>query len=160
MLIAVISVLHVLVSHYAVGGGLFLAVETQYANRPKNPDYLAYLKDHAWFFILVTVVYGAITGVGIWWTIGLASPLATETLIHVFVFGWAIEYVVLHDRDHLRLHLLLFLGIASTRRCISEHRLDLRQCGLDEPGDHNRHHRLHAPPGELAENRRPFGRGY
>jgi mono/diheme cytochrome c family protein len=31
--------------------------------------------------------------VGIWWTIGLASPLATETLIHTFVFGWAIEYV-------------------------------------------------------------------
>ena len=29
MLIAVISVVHVLVSHYAVGGGLFLAVETR-----------------------------------------------------------------------------------------------------------------------------------
>jgi AGZA family xanthine/uracil permease-like MFS transporter len=35
-------------------------------------------------FILLTVVYGAITGVGIWWTIGLASPLATEALIHIF----------------------------------------------------------------------------
>lgn len=93
MLIAIISVLHVLVSHYAVGGGLFLAVETRYAYRTGNSGYLAYLKQHAWFFILVTVVYGAITGVGIWWTIGLASPLATETLIHTFVFGWAMEYV-------------------------------------------------------------------
>jgi len=93
MLIAVISVLHVLVSHYAVGGGFFLAVETQYAYRSKNADYLKYLKDHAWFFILITVVYGAVTGVGIWWTIGLASPLATEVLIHNFVFGWAIEYI-------------------------------------------------------------------
>lgn len=93
MLIAIISVLHVLVSHYAVGGGLFLAVETSYAYRTNNRDYLAYLKQHAWFFILLTVVYGAITGVGIWWTIGLASPLATEMLIHTFVFGWAIEYV-------------------------------------------------------------------
>lgn len=93
MLIAIISVLHVLVSHYAVGGGFFLAVETQYAYKTKNADYLKYLKDHAWFFILITVVYGAVTGVGIWWTIGLASPLATETLIHSFVFGWAIEYV-------------------------------------------------------------------
>jgi cytochrome bd-type quinol oxidase subunit 1 len=72
---------------------LFLAVETQYAYRTGNRSYLAYLKDHAWFFILITVVYGAITGVGIWWTIGLASPLATETLIHTFVFGWAMEYV-------------------------------------------------------------------
>jgi cytochrome bd-type quinol oxidase subunit 1 len=93
MLIAIISVLHVIVSHYAVGGGLFLAVETSYAYRTGNYAYLAYLKQHAWFFILVTVVYGAITGVGIWWTIGLASPLATETLIHTFVFGWAMEYV-------------------------------------------------------------------
>lgn len=93
MLIAIIAVLHVLVSHYAVGGGLFLAVETSYAYRTDNREYLAYLKEHAGFFILVTVVYGAITGVGIWWTIGLASPLATETLIHTFVFGWAMEYV-------------------------------------------------------------------
>jgi cytochrome d ubiquinol oxidase subunit I len=93
MLIAVISVLHVIVSHYAVGGGLFLAVETRHAYRTGNQAYLDYLHDHAWFFILVTVVYGAITGVGIWWTIGLASPLATQTLIHTFVFGWAMEYV-------------------------------------------------------------------
>jgi len=93
MMIAIISVLHVVVSHYAVGGGFFLAVEARYAYSTHNRSYLAYLKDHAWFFILVTVVYGAITGVGIWWTIGLASPLATETLIHTFVFGWAMEYV-------------------------------------------------------------------
>jgi len=93
MLIAAVSVLHVIVSHYAVGGGIFLAVETRHAYRTNNQGYLGYLKKHAWFFILVTVVYGAITGVGIWWTIGLASPLATETLIHTFVFGWAMEYV-------------------------------------------------------------------
>ncbi len=93
MLIAIISVLHVLVSHYAVGGGLFLAVETGYAYRTGNRPLLDYLHRHAWFFILITVVYGAITGVGIWWTIGLASPLPTEVLIHTFVFGWAMEYV-------------------------------------------------------------------
>jgi cytochrome bd-type quinol oxidase subunit 1 len=94
MLIAIIAILHVLVSHYAVGGGFFLAVETQHAYRTRNEAYLQYLRQHAWFFVLITVVYGAITGVGIWWTIGLASPLATETLIHTFVFGWAMEYVV------------------------------------------------------------------
>jgi mono/diheme cytochrome c family protein len=93
MLIAAISVIHVVVSHYAVGGGLFLAVETSHAYRTGDRKYLAYLRSHAWFFVLITVVFGAITGVGIWWTIGLASPLATEMLIHIFVFGWAIEYV-------------------------------------------------------------------
>ncbi len=93
MLIALISTVHIYVSMYAVGGGLFLAAETRHAHATGNRAYLDYLHDHARFFILLTVVFGAITGVGIWWTIGLASPLATETLIHAFVFGWAIEYV-------------------------------------------------------------------
>jgi cytochrome bd ubiquinol oxidase subunit I len=93
MLIAVISVLHVLVSHYAVGGGLFLAVEVGHAYRTGNRQYLDYLHGHARFFILLTVVFGAITGVGIWWTIGLSSPLSTEVLIRTFVFGWATEWV-------------------------------------------------------------------
>lgn len=93
MLIAAIATVHVFVSMYAVGGGMFLAFEARYAYRTHDRAYLAYLRDHAWFFILLTVVFGAITGVGIWWTIGLASPLATETLIHAFVFAWAMEYV-------------------------------------------------------------------
>jgi cytochrome bd-type quinol oxidase subunit 1/mono/diheme cytochrome c family protein len=93
MLIAAISVVHVLISHYAVGGGFFLAIETAHAHRHNDRAYLDYLKGHATFFVLLTVAFGAITGVGIWWTIGLASPLATETLIRTFVFGWAMEWV-------------------------------------------------------------------
>ncbi len=93
MIIALVAVVHVLVSHYAVGGGLFLAAETRFAYQTSNTAYLAYLRSHTRFFVLLTVVFGAITGVGIWWTIGLASPLATEVLIHTFVFGWAMEYV-------------------------------------------------------------------
>lgn len=93
MLIAAIATIHVFVAMYAVGGGIFLAVETHHAHRTKNRPYLDYLHEHGWFFILLTVVFGAITGVGIWWSIGLASPLATEALIHIFVFAWAMEYV-------------------------------------------------------------------
>lgn len=93
MLIAAIATIHVLVSHYAVGGGLFLAVETAFGYRTKDREYLEYLKRHTRFFVLLTVAFGAITGVGIWWTIGLASPLSTEVLIRTFVFGWATEYV-------------------------------------------------------------------
>lgn len=93
ILIALIATVHVFVSHYAVGGGIFLAAETAWAHRKNDLRYLAYLKSHAQFFVLLTIVFGAITGVGIWWTIGLASPLATETLIRTFVFGWAAEWV-------------------------------------------------------------------
>ncbi len=93
MLIAAIAIAHVLVSHYAVGGGLFLAVETGFAYQTGDQEYLEYLRRHTRFFVLLTVVFGAISGVGIWWTIGLASPTATEVLIRAFVFGWATEYV-------------------------------------------------------------------
>lgn len=93
MLIAIIAVIHVIVSHYAVGGGILIAMENQFALKNKDSAYRNYWKSHARFFVLLTVAFGAITGVGIWWTIALASPLATETLIRTFVFGWAIEWV-------------------------------------------------------------------
>ena len=51
------------------------------------------MKAHTKFFVLVTVVFGAISGVGIWFTIGLIGPTATSNLIHAYVWGWAIEWV-------------------------------------------------------------------
>jgi cytochrome c553 len=41
----------------------------------------------------LTAVFGTVSGVGIWFAIGLANPEGTSTLIHNFVFGWAIEWV-------------------------------------------------------------------
>ena len=93
MLIAFIAVVHVVVSHYAVGGGILIALENQFAIKTKDKAYRDYWYKHTRFFVLLTVAFGAITGVGIWWTIALASPLATEKLIRTFVFGWAIEWV-------------------------------------------------------------------
>ena len=43
--------------------------------------------------MLLTVVLGRDHRRGIWWTIGLASPLATRVLIRTFVFAWATEYI-------------------------------------------------------------------
>ena len=93
MLIAFIALFHVFVAHYAVGGGILIAIENQFAIKTKDKAYRDYWCKHARFFVLLTVAFGAITGVGIWWTIALASPLATEALIRTFVFGWAIEWV-------------------------------------------------------------------
>lgn len=93
LLIAIVATLHVFVSHFAVGGGLFLVVTEHRARRKNDAELLAWLKRHTRFFVLVTVVFGAISGVGIWFTIGLISPTATSDLIHIFVWGWAIEWV-------------------------------------------------------------------
>lgn len=93
LLIALVAVLHVFVSHFAVGGGLFLVLTERKARRENDPKLFGWLKAHTKFFVLVTVVYGAVSGVGIWFTIGLISPLATSNLIHAYVWGWAIEWV-------------------------------------------------------------------
>ena len=93
LLIALVAILHVFVSHFAVGGGLFLVLTEQKARRNNDSPLLGWLKAHTKFFVLVTVVYGAISGVGIWFTIGLISPSATSNLIHAYVWGWAIEWV-------------------------------------------------------------------
>jgi len=93
MVIGIIAILHVFVSHFAVGGGLFLPLIERKAYRDGNEPLLDYVKSHSKFFVLVVLVFGAVSGVGIWWSIGLVNPEATATLIHVFVWGWAIEWV-------------------------------------------------------------------
>jgi len=93
VLIALVAVLHVFVSHFAVGGGFFLVATEARARRTNDAALLAYCKRHATFFALLTLVFGAVSGVGIWFTIGLVSPEATSTLIHAFVWLWAIEWV-------------------------------------------------------------------
>ena len=93
LLIAAVSILHVFVSHFAVGGGLFLVLTEKRAYRTSDGELLKWLKRHTKFFVLVTVVFGAVSGVGIWFTIGLINPSSTSSLIHSFVWGWAIEWV-------------------------------------------------------------------
>lgn len=92
-LVALISTFHAYIAHLAVGGGLFLWLTDLKAVRDNDPDIRAYVKRHTWFFLLLTMVFGGVTGVGIWFIIALANPAATSTLIHSFVFGWAIEWV-------------------------------------------------------------------
>ncbi len=92
VLIALIAILHVYISHLAVGGGLFLVWTERKARREKDEALLAYVKKHTRFFLLLTMVFGGLTGVGIWFIIALVHPQGTSALIHNFVFGWAIEW--------------------------------------------------------------------
>lgn len=91
--IALVAVTHVFVSHFAVGGGLWLVLTEKKALRENDSALLAYVKGHSKFFLLLTMVFGGLSGVGIWWTIALLNPAATSSLIHTFVFGWATEWV-------------------------------------------------------------------
>jgi mono/diheme cytochrome c family protein len=92
LLIAVIAILHVFVSHFAVGGGLYLVLVERKARRTDDELLLEFAKRLSRFFILLTLVFGAISGVGIWFAIGLVHPQATSSLITTFVWAWAIEW--------------------------------------------------------------------
>ena len=87
VLMAVISIVHVFVSHFAIGGGLYLVVNERQARNASDGERLAYLERLSKLFVLLTLVLGALTGVGIWFIIGLLNPAATEVLIHNYVWG-------------------------------------------------------------------------
>jgi hypothetical protein len=106
------------VSHFAVGGGLFLVLTERRARREHDSKLLGWLKSHTKFFVLVTVVYGAVSGVGIWFTIALISPLATSNLIHAYVWGWAIEWVFFFLEITAAL-LYFYGGTNSKRACMN-----------------------------------------
>jgi cytochrome d ubiquinol oxidase subunit I len=91
--IGVIAIFHVMISHFAIGGGFYLPLAERKALREGRTEWLEVLRGHAKFFLILTGVFGAGSGVGIWFAIGLAHPEATSTLIHNFVFAWAMEWV-------------------------------------------------------------------
>jgi len=91
--IGCIAIFHIMISHFAVGGGFYLPLAERKALKDGSGEWLATLRSHSRFFLVLTGVFGAISGVGIWFAIGLTHPEATSTLIHNFVFGWAIEWV-------------------------------------------------------------------
>ncbi len=91
--IAFIATVHVFIAQFAVGGGLFLVLTERYAYKVEDPvtsdAILSFVKKHSCFFLLLSMVMGAVTGVGIWFSIALLQPQGTLILIHNFVFGWA-----------------------------------------------------------------------
>jgi cytochrome c5 len=92
LLMAVVAIAHVIVSHFAIGGGLVIAVTETLAVRRDDRELRELARRGSLMLILVSTVFGAISGVGIWVVAGLISPGAISALIHNYVWGWAIEW--------------------------------------------------------------------
>jgi mono/diheme cytochrome c family protein len=92
MLMAIVAIAHVIVSHFAIGGGLVIAVTETLAVRRGDQELRELARRGSLMLILVSTVFGAISGVGIWVVAGLISPGAISALIHNYVWGWAIEW--------------------------------------------------------------------
>ncbi len=92
-LIAIVAIVHVFIAHFAVGAGILNAVAETLARRRGDALLLRFVRDSSKVLILIPFVLGAVTGVGIWFTIAVVAPRATSMLIHNFVWGWATEWV-------------------------------------------------------------------
>jgi cytochrome c2 len=92
LLMAVVAIAHVVVAHFAIGGGLVIAVTETLAVWRDDPEYRELARRGSLVLILFSTVFGAISGVGIWVVAGLISPAAIASLIHNYVWGWAIEW--------------------------------------------------------------------
>jgi len=93
VLMAWVAITHVIVSHFAIGGGLVLVITETLAVKRSDRELRELARRSSLVLILVSTVFGAISGVGIWVVAGLISPGAISALIHSYVWGWAIEWV-------------------------------------------------------------------
>ena len=95
MLIAVIAVLHVCINHpLAVGAMPLITIMEWWGHRRQSAswDRLAYRILAVCF--IVSTTFGALTGVGIWFSTSLVNPYAIGSLIRVFFWAWFTEWIV------------------------------------------------------------------
>jgi len=93
VLMGVVAVVHVVVAHFAIGGGLLVVVTETLAARRGDAELRELARRSSLVLVLLSTVVGAATGVGIWVVAGLISPGAISALIHTYVWGWAMEWV-------------------------------------------------------------------
>lgn len=95
LIIAIIAVVHVIVSHGLAVGGSFFIVLLEYKSIRENNQRLNDLAYHMarWFFILTTSV-GALTGVGIWFATNIFAPVGIGSLLRLFFWVWFIEWSI------------------------------------------------------------------
>jgi hypothetical protein len=100
-LIAVIAILHVFINHgLAVGFIPYITWLEQKGVQNSGKDQIT---DLAWdnliykkmkVAFIITTTIGAMTGVGIWFSVALVSPASIGSLIRVFYWAWFIEWLV------------------------------------------------------------------
>lgn len=96
-LIAIIAVLHVLINHPMAVGGLPVVTLIEWMGQKDKKesekwDRLSY--KILFVFFIITTTIGAMTGVGIWFSVSLVNPYSIGSLIRVFYWGWFTEWIV------------------------------------------------------------------
>ncbi|PXY42134.1 cytochrome [Flavobacterium cheongpyeongense] len=101
MLIAIIAILHVIINHgLAVGFMPFVTWLEQRGVSRSGKDQITDMEWDAMVYkimkvaFIITTTIGAMTGVGIWFSVALVSPASIGSLIRVFYWAWFTEWLV------------------------------------------------------------------
>lgn len=101
MLIALIATIHALINHSLAVG--FLPLMAWLENKGvmnSGPTEITDAKwdkmvyKMMWTAFIITTTIGAMTGVGIWFSVSLVSPNSIASLIRVFYYAWFVEWTV------------------------------------------------------------------
>lgn len=93
--IALIAIIHVIISHGVAIGATTLMVTLEYVGIKKNNDGLLSVsrKMSKWVLVITTTV-GALTGVGIWFSTTVIQPDSIGALLRIFFWAWFTEWIV------------------------------------------------------------------
>ncbi|MDQ0216283.1 mono/diheme cytochrome c family protein [Oikeobacillus pervagus] len=94
-IIALIAIVHVVISHGVAIGATTLMVTAEYnAFRQKDQKLDAFAKKMAKWILIITTTAGAMTGVGIWFSTTVIQPDSIGSLLRIFFWAWVAEWVV------------------------------------------------------------------
>ncbi len=93
LVIGGVGIVHVFVAQFAIGGGLLLWYFERLAQRGKEPDARAFIDGFFSVLVLVSFVFGALTGVAIWFTTIEVGARTIGLMIDQFHWLWATEWV-------------------------------------------------------------------
>lgn len=131
MLIAIIAILHVLINHSLAVGFMPLmtwleqkGVMRSKANEITDTAWDKLVYKSMWTAFIITTTVGAMTGVGIWFSVSLASPDSIASLIRVFYFAWFTEWLVFVTE--VVLILIYFLTWKSANKSLKSKMLHIR----------------------------------
>jgi mono/diheme cytochrome c family protein len=93
IILALIATFHILPSHLSVGAMWFNVLIESKAYREERPELLEFIKKYTLLLLIFSYVFGSLSGVGIWFAATVANPRGISGLIHIYVWGWATEWV-------------------------------------------------------------------
>ncbi|PAQ15639.1 cytochrome C [Bacillaceae bacterium SAOS 7] len=94
-IIALIAIVHVIISHGVAIGATTLMVTAEYnAFRKKDIKLDAFARKMAKWILIITTTAGAMTGVGIWFSTTVIQPDSIGSLLRIFFWAWVAEWAV------------------------------------------------------------------